>query len=328
MPLTCVAQAVPPSQASSPPRPTIPANVVIEEVIMGRGGARNLHASIARPKNPSKTPMAAVLFIHGGSWSARAHNVSWSGDPDPSSFEWLFLASHGFFVASIEYRLSGEAKWPAQIEDCKLGVRWMRANAAKYNVDPGRIGCWGGSAGAHLAACLGTMDQPEYEGHGGYEGVSSRVQAVVDYCGPVDFTSGTFANGSTTIPEVNKEKAIAMLNALFGATFAEKPELWRQASPLVHVRAGDPPFLIVHGELDEAVSLAQATTFAAALRQAGVPVELQVVKGLGHDFEPIWKGWPNAPTTVPTASELKTGMIEFLDRYLWAPATFGAGARS
>jgi acetyl esterase/lipase len=309
------------AQAASPAPPTAASGgildqVAIDEVVMGKGGARTLHAAIAWPKNPPKTPMAAVLFIHGGSWSARAQNVSWSGDPDPHSFEWLFLASHGFFVASIEYRLSGEAKWPAQIEDCKLGVRWMRANAAKYNVDPGRIGCWGGSAGAHLAACLGTMDQPEYEGHGGYEGVSSRVQAVVDYCGPVDFTRGTFADGSTTISEASKEKVVAMLNALFGATFAEKPDLWREASPITHVRAGDPPFLIVHGELDEAVSLAQAKTFAAALRQAGVPVELQIVKGLGHDFDPIWQGWPNAPVTDPSAARLKAGMIEFLERYL------------
>ena len=100
------------------------------------------------------------------------------------------------------------------------------------------------------------------------------------------------------------------------ATFAEKPDLWREASPITHVQPGDPPFLIVHGEVDEAVSLAQAKTFAAALRQAGVPVELQIVKGLGHDFDPIWQGWPNAPVTDPSAARLKAGMIEFLERSL------------
>jgi acetyl esterase/lipase len=313
------------TQAASPSQPPphtggIPDGVEIEEVVTGTGGGRSLHAEIARLKDPPKVPRPAVLFIHGGSWSARSHKESWSGDPDPRTFEWLFLASHGYFVASIEYRLSGEAKWPAQIEDCKLGVRWMRANASKYNVDPGRIACWGGSAGAHLAACLGTMDQPEYEGHGGHEGVSSRVQAVIDYCGPVDFTSGTFANGSTTIPEENKAKVVAMLNALFGATFAEKPELWMAASPITHVRPGHPPFLIVHGERDEVVSLAQATTFAATLRRAGVPVELQIVKGLGHDFEPIWQGWPNAPVTDPTATGLRAEIVDFLERSLKAPA--------
>src|SRR6202012_4574115 len=96
---------------------------------------------------------------------------------------------HGYFLASIEYRLRPKYKWPAQIEDCKLAVRWLRANAAKYHIDPDRIGCWGHSAGGHLVACMGTMDDPKLEGTGGYPGVSSKVQAVADFDGVEDFTA-------------------------------------------------------------------------------------------------------------------------------------------
>ena len=102
----------------------------------------------------------------------------------------VHLAQTGYFAASIEYRLDNVAKWPAQIEDCKLAVRWLRANAGKYHVDPNRIGVWGGSAGGHLVLCLGTMAEvKEYEGDVGYPGVSSAVQAVVDYYGPTDLVT-------------------------------------------------------------------------------------------------------------------------------------------
>jgi len=171
----------PPTARTVPPKFASPPSVeVLHDVVIGAGGTRTLHAEIARPKDPPATPMPAVLWIHGGGWNGGSH-IS-------NAAQWL--AAHGYFTASIEYRLSDEAKWPAQIEDCKLGVRWLRANAAQYSVNPDRIGCWGHSAGGHLVACLGTIDEPEFEGAGGYAGVSSRVQAVVDFCGPVDFSDG------------------------------------------------------------------------------------------------------------------------------------------
>ncbi|MCX7825635.1 MAG: alpha/beta hydrolase, partial [Verrucomicrobiae bacterium] len=178
--------AEPASQTAArkaPPKARVPEGVeVIADVVIGKGGDRDLHVDIARPKNPPQAPMPAVLWIHGGGWSGGSHKGNRA----------MMLATRGYFTASVEYRLSGEAKWPAQIEDCKHAVRWLRANAAKYNVNPDRIGCWGSSAGGHLCAFLGVSgDKPEFEGKGGYAGVSSRVQAVVDYCGPADMTEGS-----------------------------------------------------------------------------------------------------------------------------------------
>lgn len=153
----------------------------------------------------------------------------------------------------------------AQIEDCKLAVRWLRANAAKYNVDPNRIASIGGSAGGHLASCLGVMgNESKFEGEGGYAGVSSKVQAVVDNNGPANL--------------------IWDMTRLFGATIAEKPELYKEASPLTYVRAGLPPFLVVHGDKDDTVPFAQSSMFVEALQKAGVAVKFIVVKGGGHDL--------------------------------------------
>src|SRR5579871_3431475 len=158
------------------PRPFVapPGVELLHDVEIGRGGGRVLHAEIARPINPPPGPMPAIIAVHGGGWAGGTHEFNQA----------MFLATQGYFTASIEYRLSGEARWPAQIEDCKLGVRWLRANAAKYHIDPERIGCWGGSAGGHLVACLGVMDDPRFEGRGGYPGVSSKVAAVVNFYGP------------------------------------------------------------------------------------------------------------------------------------------------
>ena len=270
---------------------------VIHDVEIGKGGDRVLHAEIARPKDPPATPMPAVLWIHGGGWSGGSHKGNGA----------IWLAAKGYFTASIEYRLSGEATWPAQIQDCKLGVRWLRANAAKYNVDPNRIGCWGSSAGGHLVACLGTMDKPEFEGRGGCEGVSSRVQAVVDFCGPADFTAGSA--GIQGAKEGEDSKAPL---GLFGAPFKEKPELWKNGSPVLYAAAGDPPFLIVHGDADKTVPFAQSEHLEAALKKAGVPVEFIRVKGGGHGM----RAPKDAPPAEPDQQAIRDAVIVFFDKQL------------
>jgi len=275
----------------------LPGVEILEEVEIGTGGGRTLHAKIARPKDPPVTPMPAVLWIHGGGWSGGSHKNNRA--------EWL--ATNGFFTASIEYRLSGEAKWPAQIEDCKLGVRWLRANAAKYNVNPDRIGCWGSSAGGHLVACLGTMDDPQFEGKGGFEGVSSRVQAVVDYCGPADMTTG-----SGGVQGASDDQDAPALLGLFGVPFKENPALWRQGSPITHVKAGAPPFLIVHGDKDKTVPLGHSEKLAAALKKAGVPVELIVVKGGGHNMSAP----AGEPPAVPDSAALLEAVRQFFEKHL------------
>jgi acetyl esterase/lipase len=280
------------------PRSSVPPGVeVIHDVEIGTGGGRTLHAEIARPKDPPATPMPAVLWIHGGGWSGGSHKSNRAAT----------LAAKGYFTASIEYRLSGEAKWPAQIEDCKLGVRWLRANAKKYNVNPDRIGCWGSSAGGHLVACLGTMDDARFEGSGGHAGVSSRVQAVVDYCGPSDFTEG-----SAGIQGGTADKDSTAPLGLFGVPFREKPALWKDGSPALYVKRSNPPFLIVHGDKDKTVPVAHGQKLAAALKKAGAPVELIIVKGGGHGMT----AGPGEPPAEPNREALDAAVLAFFDKVL------------
>jgi acetyl esterase/lipase len=218
----------------------------------------------------------------------------------------VHLALYGYFAASIEYRLDGVAKWPAQIQDCKLGVRWLRANAQRYHVDPNRIGAWGSSAGGHLVACLGTMgDVKEYEGDGGYPGISSTVQAVVDFYGPTNLTN--------QVPDVITSDVMHLAERLLGTTYLQNPELWKSASPLAQVKAGDPPMLIVQGDSDHIVLKGQSIDFADALTKAGVPNQLILVKNGDHDFKPL-----PGTTIDPSNEDIQKAVIAFLDKYLKA----------
>jgi len=270
----------------------------LTNVVYGTGGGRELHAEILRPITPPAEPMPAVLLIHGGGWAGGSHLGYFAP----------WLVEKGYFTASIEYRLSGEAPWPAQIEDCKLAVRWLRANAAKYHVNPDRIGVMGHSAGGHLVACLGTLGAvKELEGQGGWPDVSSRVQAVVDQSGPSNFMPGggpAVGTNQTNHPGLIK---------LFGGTCAEKPDAWRQASPALHASADTPPFLIVHGELDKLVPIAQSEQLAAALKQAGTPVELLRVKNGGHGLRADKPG--DAPAE-PDPKAQQAAILAFFDKQL------------
>ena len=286
------------SRADGPAKPKFHAPAgqeLLSDVVIGTGGGRELHAEILRPQKAPSAPMPAVILIHGGGWAWGKH----------TDYRAPWLVEKGYFTASIEYRLSGEAKWPAQIEDCKLAVRWLRTNAAKFNINPDRIGVMGHSAGGHLVACLGTMaDAKELEGHGGYEGVSSRVQAVVDEAGPSNFLPG--AGPAVGTNSVDHPYLVKLLNG----TYAEKPEAWRQASPALHANAGEPPFLIVHGELDHTVPIAQSEQLAAALKQAGVPAELLPIRNAGHGLR---AEKPTDTPAEPDTKALQASIVAFFD---------------
>jgi acetyl esterase/lipase len=184
-----------------------------------------------------------------------------------------FLARSGFVAVSVNYRLlrGSDNRWPAQLDDAQRAVRWLRANASKYNIDADHIGAFGHSAGAQLAALLG-MEDTRDNSDPALAKYSSRVQAVVDVSGPSDFLSNRDADGD------------AALANLFGGDSTKLAEVWRCASPVFHVEKSNAPFLIVHGTRDAEVPIAQAQELYDKLHQAGVPVSLIKIDDV-HTFE-------------------------------------------
>ncbi len=202
--------------------------------------------------------LPVVLWVHGGGWS--------SGDKARSPA--AILATQHYAVASINYRYSQDAIFPAQLHDCKAAVRWLRANANEYGLDAARIGAWGGSAGGHLVALLGTTGHVEtLEGNLGHANQSSTVQAVVDWFGPTDFL--------TAGPTEHRSR-------LLGGDAKSNQEMASLASPITYVSENACPFLIIHGEKDKLVHISQSERFAEALRQADVEATQVTIKDGGH----------------------------------------------
>jgi acetyl esterase/lipase len=214
-------------------------------------------------------PLPLIVWIHGG-----AFRLGDKGGNVP-----LEVLERGYALASINYRLSQHALFPAQIEDCKAAVRWLRAHAAQYGLDASRVAAWGPSAGGHLAAMLGVTDHVRAFEVGEHLEQSSRVQAVVDYFGPTDFLQmdahrvpGGQAHDAPDSPE----------SELVGGPIQEHPDWVAQANPVTYVRPDAAPFLIVHGEADPLVPHHQSELLAAALQRAGVPATFYTVQGGGH----------------------------------------------
>jgi len=211
----------------------------------------------------------ALLLVHGGAW---IHG----GRGDMRTFGELY-AKAGYACFSLDYRLAPRARWPAQIDDCLYAVQWVRSQAARYRVDPTRVGALGLSAGGHLVALLGVLDERrDAQASDPVLRESSRVQCVVDYFGPVLLTR-TKAHDDDLQPPPE----------LFGEVpdAARFDALLAGASPLTLVSADDAPFLIVHGDADEIVPVQQSRRMDEALRAQHVPSELLVIPGGGHgDF--------------------------------------------
>lgn len=230
-----------------------------------------------------------VVWIHGGGWRSGSKRMG------PFSI----LLDNGFAVASIDYRLTGEAQFPAQIHDCKAAIRWLRTHANEYNLNTNRIGVWGASAGGHLVALLGTTNgDKSLEGTEGNLDRSSAVQAVCDWFGP------------TNIAEMGKEKqkpgflpTRKLIEDFLGGSVSEKESLANQASPVFHVTKGAPPFLIMHGDHDRVVPESQSEELYAELKAKGADATLNVIKGAGH----------GAPGFGNTAKEL---VFKFFDQHL------------
>lgn len=245
---------------------------VLRDIVYAKVGERELLLDLYLPPNP-KGKLPVVMWIHGGGW--RNGDKGSAGPARP-------LVGRGFAVVDVAYRLSGEAIFPAQVEDCKAAVRWVRANAAKHGLNGERIGAWGGSAGGHLVAFLGTSgDVMEFETDA-HAGVSSRVQAVVDWYGPTDLL--LMNTQAVEGAKLDHDAAGSPESLLVGGPIQEEPyrSIARKVNPLTYVSADDPPFLIHHGDADLLVSWRQSGILHAALKKAGVDSTLEVVKGGGH----------------------------------------------
>jgi acetyl esterase/lipase len=261
-------------------------------------GLRPLELDLYLPAGAT-APVPAVVFLHGGGWrvgsrhSAGPAYAGWS----PSPFERLAQAK--IAVASADYRLSGEAQWPAQLHDAKAAVRWLRARADETGIDATRIAAWGESAGGHLAALLG-LTGPDLDGEVGITGPSSAVIAVAAWYAPSDLATIARDIGTDPMAEDSREAL------LVGAPLPTVPDRVTQASPLSYARASAPPFLLLHGRDDHLIPCSQSERLREALAQAGNSVEFETYPGSDH----MWRGAPAA------AADALDRTIDFLRRML------------
>lgn len=256
-------------QTENPPF-KLPADVRVErDLVYARYGSRELKLDLYRPSS-SAGPLPGIVFIHGGSWKF--------GDKNAFRRQSAYMATKGFVSVTIDYRFSDEAHYPAPLYDCKAAVRWLRANAARYKVNPNKVAASGGSAGGHLASLVGTTaDVQTLEGNGGNPGFSSRVQAVVAFNGVYDFVS---LLPKTTQPQTVQDALVPLL----GGSLDKVPENWVEASPVAHVSSNSPPFLMLHGTADTLVPFQQALEMQKALKSVGVRAELFSAEGADHGF--------------------------------------------
>lgn len=270
----------------------------------GTGQTQNLQLELLLPSGAASpaSPTPLVIWIHGGGWK--------SGSRLPVPTRASDLCGRGYAVASLDYRLVPNAIWPAQLHDVKGAVRWLRAHAAAYNLDPQRFGAWGDSAGGHLASLLATSggvpsvtignETFDLEGTvGGNLGVSSRVQAAVHWYGATDFLQMRFYPAT-----VNHDSAGSDEGRFIGGSVQDFPERTATANPITYVTPDDPPFLVMHGTLDKLIPFNQSELLADALAAAGVPVVFRPVAGAGHGGSPF-----NASSVVQT-------VYAFLDEVL------------
>lgn len=256
-------------------------------VVYGAINGENLYLDVYRPKDTEgKHP--AILFIHGGGFRGG----------DKAQFGWHAnqVREKGYVAFSLNYRLAPKDLYPAAVDDCQRAVRWIRAHADQYGVDPDRIGAVGSSAGGHLVAMLGTCETL-HPIDDDLTPFSSKVNAVVNYFGPIDFR-----------PIVNSPRAVSTLADFMGKSIDAAPELYADASPITHVSKTAAPFLSIHGRNDTSIPIAQSETLTEALKRAGAEATLLAVDGAGHGFhnqvesEDAKKAWQAA--------------MEFLDRHL------------
>lgn len=243
------------------------------DIAFAKVDGRELLLDLYTPTGMTTAPV--LIFAHGGGWARGTR------DRVPH----IGLVHAGYAIASIDYRLSGEAKFPAQIYDLKAAVRYLRANAVELGIDPNRIGASGSSAGGHLAQLLGiTNGSSAHEGNvGDYDNVSSDVSVIVSYYGASNFM--TILNQSTKYGYGVRAPA---LDALLGGLPESEPELAHLASPIFYADASDPPLYLLHGDLDPQMPINQSHEIHGKYKELELPVHFEVVHGAQHGGEPFY----------------------------------------
>ncbi len=283
--------------AGAVPATTAPADAVqatpaadhelIEGIRYAQRGARALNLDLARPKT-GEGPFPAIVCLFGGGWI--------SGHRGAVRPHLTYFAPHGYVVVAPDYRLAPDDPFPAAVADVRACVRWLRRNADSYNIDPERIAAMGFSAGGHLACMLGVAPDTHRFGPDEFhdDGVSARVQAVVNYFGPGDLAADDWS-------------ALAVRKYLvpfLQGTPDEQPEAYRQASPITQITPDDAPVLTFQGDADRTVPPSQAKNLHAELDEKGVDNTLVIIEGAGH-------GWGE-----PTLEETRQQALRFLARHL------------
>lgn len=248
---------------------------------------KSLTLNMYVPKN-LKGPVPCLVFIHGGAWK--------KGKKEDYLFYNVHFAKLGYVTATVSYRLSGVAKFPAAIQDVNCAIRWIRAHAEEYSINPDQIGAVGGSAGGHLAMLAGFADDPELEGNGGHQDQSSKLQAIVNFYGVCDLTTDDVHGRSEPID-------------FFGKTIEEAPELYAQGSPLKHLTKDAPPIITFHGTIDKVVTVKQSDLLHEKLEE----------KGIINYYDRI-EGWPHTMDLSQKVNAHCKYMIErFLEKHLPLP---------
>ncbi len=259
------------------------ASYMEEGIVYGKAGGRELKLNLYHPSR-GEGPFPAVVFVHGGAWRA--------GHRGHFNRQASYLAARGYVCASIEYRLSGEATFPAAIHDVKCAIRWMRAEGSKhFKADTARIAVSGGSAGGHLALLAGTSaGVAELEGDGGWAGYSSRVSCVAAFNPACEFA----------------EQLSEVASAFLGGSREEVPDTYRKATPASWLDKDDPPMILLHGTDDKAVPYSQSVEFVSKLKALGIAARLYSAQGKGHS----WFSFP------PDFALTTRAMEQFFEKHL------------
>lgn len=280
------------SHCQSKEKPMQPPEGIVAIRDLNYAGTQNWRQTIDVfvPKTPPAKPLPLVVFIHGGGWEGGSKNTG--------GVLFSLIKDGSYIGASINYRLTNEGQHPAQIHDCKAAIRWLRAHASDYNIDKDKIGVFGISAGGHLVSLLGTGGEvKDLEGTvGGNVEQSSRVNCVVNFCGPANFL--TFGGQGSVIDPENAKSAVGKL---IGGKVSERKEVAQAASPENYVSKDDAPFLHIHGTADNLVPYQQAREFDRKLEEAGVPSTVLTGENGPHVF---------------FSQELVNNIKTFLDKHL------------